>query len=76
MGRPTGEQMRQPFHLADPMNPFHIGLVAALCCAWLPGGLIHRGQQAQTPTAPPALQIEACELAGSRDCRQTANAQR
>ena len=56
----------------DPMTPFHIGLVAALCVAWLPGGLIHRGQQAMTPSANPALQVEACWLAGGRDCRQTA----
>lgn len=54
------------------MTPFRIGLVAALCVAWLPGGLIHRGQQAVTPSAPPALQVEACWLAGGRDCRQTA----
>lgn len=58
------------------MNSFHIGLVAALCAAWLPGGLIHRGQQAVNPSAAPALQIEACELAGGRDCRQTDAAQR
>jgi hypothetical protein len=54
------------------MTPFRIGVAAALLAAWLPGGLIHRGQQAISPAAAPALQVEACWLAGGSDCRQTA----
>jgi hypothetical protein len=35
--------------------PFLSGLIGTLLICWLPGGLIHRGQQAVTPDAQPVL---------------------
>lgn len=42
-------------------RPFLCGLTLALAVAWLPGGLIHRGQQQANSNARPILAIDRCD---------------